>query len=149
MSSLRLPGWIDYLLLALLAIAWGAAYTFIKITVGYISPILLVALRILLGAAFLCALALSRGYQWPKGWRIWGQLMLLGLLGNVVPFFLIAWGEQHIDSGLAAILAGTIPLMVMVMAHFATKDEKMAWFTSFGGSVGILRDFDFDSAGKR
>jgi drug/metabolite transporter (DMT)-like permease len=55
----------------------------------------------------------------------WGPFLVMGLLNNALPFSLIFWGQTHIASGLAAILNATTPLFTVLVAHFATADEKL------------------------
>lgn len=137
MTNIRRPGLPDYLLLLALGIAWGSAFTFIKTAGNYISPLVLATLRVAIGAILLGGLAFLRGYSWPKNLGTWGRLLFLGMAGNAVPFFLIAWGEQRIQSGLAAIIMGMIPLLVLVLAHFITPDEKWNNRQAFAVALGF------------
>jgi len=54
-----------------------------------------------------------------------GGLFVMGIINNVIPFNLLFWGQTHIASGLASIFNATMPLFVVVVAHFVTHDEKM------------------------
>jgi len=119
------PGLGAYTLLVALALVWGGSFLFIKIGVATITPITLTALRLIIGAGVLIIAAFLAGQSLPRGRAMWGIIALAALFGNALPFSLIGWGEQVIDSGLAAILMAGMPLFTLVCAHFATDDEKM------------------------
>ena len=119
------PGLGAYALLVALALVWGGSFMFIKIGVATIPPVTLTALRMITGAVVLIVAALMAGQSLPRGRAVWGSIALVALFGNALPFSLIGWGEEVIDSGLAAILMAGMPLFTLVCAHFATDDEKM------------------------
>lgn len=119
------PGLGAYVLLVALALVWGGSFLFIKIGVATIPPVTLTALRLITATAVLIIAALIAGQSLPRGRAVWGSIALVALFGNVLPFSLIGWGEEVIDSGLAAILMAGMPLFTLVCAHFVTDDEKM------------------------
>lgn len=141
---LRQPGASDIALLFVLALTWGSSFLFIKQAVATLPPMSLVAGRMAIGATLLLAIAFAKGQALPRGWRLWGRMVFLGVIGNSFPFFLISWGEQFTPSNLAAILMATIPSMVIVLAHFFTHDEKMtlgkvlACILGFAGVVVLI-----------
>jgi drug/metabolite transporter (DMT)-like permease len=61
----------------------------------------------------------------------------MGLLNNVIPFSLIAWGQSHVASGLASILLATTPLFTVVVAHFLTADERISAARIAGIGAGL------------
>ncbi|MBL8709537.1 MAG: DMT family transporter [Rhodospirillaceae bacterium] len=125
--DIHAPGLPEFTLLALLALVWGSSFLFIKVAVDNgLPPLTLATLRIAMGAVILLGLARARGQAWPRGAALWLKLTFLGIIGNSLPFFLIGWGEQFTTSQLAAILMATIPLLVVVLAHLMTHDEKMS-----------------------
>jgi drug/metabolite transporter (DMT)-like permease len=146
-QTLRLPGLVEFSMLLLLAFVWGSSFLFIKIAVSNgMPPLTLAALRILIGACVLIAVARLRGQAWPGltqrekhpgGGALWLRLVFLGVIGNSLPFFLIGWGEQFTASQLAAILMATIPLLVLIIAHWMTHDEKL----STAKLVGVVCGF--------
>ncbi|MCB2078637.1 MAG: DMT family transporter [Novosphingobium sp.] len=119
------PGVADYALLVLLAAIWGSSFMFIKIAVVTIPPATITAMRMITATAVLLPVALAGGGALKPGWRLLGLLCLAGLFGNAMPFTLIAWGQQDIDTGLAAILMGTMPMFTLLLAHLFTHDEKL------------------------
>lgn len=136
-STLRPPGTADFALLLILALTWGSSFLFIKQAVETLPPLSLAVGRISIGAAMLLAIAFAKGQALPRGLGLWGRMVFLGIIGNSLPFFLIAWGEQYTPSNLAAILMATIPSFVIVLAHFLTHDEPL----TFGKAVGCLLGF--------
>jgi drug/metabolite transporter (DMT)-like permease len=140
-STLRPPGPGDFLLLLILALTWGSSFYFIKQAVATMPPMSLVVGRMAIGAAMLLAMAYARRQATPRGLGLWGRMIFLGIIGNSLPFFLIAWGEQYTPSNLAAILMATIPSFVIVLAHYFTHDEPMTLGKALGcvfGFAGVL-----------
>ncbi len=132
----RMP-FLDHALLVLLAFIWGSSFTLIKVVVTDIPPLSLTALRIATAALVLTAAAWARGEAWPRGIRAWGWIVAAGLSGNIIPFSLISWGEQVIDSGLAAIYIAIVPIAVLVLAHFLTPDERFTPAKGIGVAFGF------------
>jgi drug/metabolite transporter (DMT)-like permease len=125
--AIRHPGLAEFALLGLLGLVWGSSFLFIKIAVDNgVPPLTLATLRIGMAAVILVLVARLRGQAWPSGGALWAKLTFLGIIGNSLPFFLIGWGEQFTTSQLAAILMATIPLLVVVIAHVLTHDEKLS-----------------------
>src|SRR5450432_3436671 len=114
-------------LLLLLALLWGSSFFFYKILVAVLPPITVVLGRVGIAAVALNLWLLAGGTRLPLGDGRWKRFLLLGLLNNVIPFILIAWGETRISSGMASILNATTPIFMVVVAHFGTSDEKLSW----------------------
>jgi len=115
----------DWAILATLAVIWGGAFFFIGVAVRHVPPLTYVWLRLTIAAVamwgYLCFKREKLGL--PK--QVWGSILLLALLNNVLPFTLFGWGQTHIASGLASILNATTPIWGVVVAHFLTHDERM------------------------
>lgn len=118
-------GAVEIFLLVLLASLWSSSFTFIKVAVETVPPLSVAGGRLLLGSVIFLVVLRLRGLPLPRGWPIWTRFMLIGLFANALPFTLISWGEQTIDSGLAAILMAVMPLTTLLLAHFFTEDEKL------------------------
>ena len=115
----------DIALLLFLATIWSSAFGFIKIAVETVPPMTVTAGRLLLAAAIIVVYARLRGHRFPKVPGLWMKFMLIGLFGNALPFTLIGWGEETIDSGLAAILMAVMPIATLLLAHFFSEGERM------------------------
>ncbi len=135
---------IDWILLLTLVGMWGSSFFFIEIAIRSITPLTLVAIRIVLGAALLLGAMRLLKLPAPRDARTWGYFGVLALIGYCLPFIFIAWGQQSIDSGLAAILVGFMPLATLLLAHRFVAGEhitaaKLAGFTlGFAGLAALL-----------
>ncbi len=114
--------WIVFLLLGAI---WSSSFMWIKIAVQDIDPITLVAFRTLFGLVFGVVVISIQRVSWPRHFRAWFPLLLLGLTNVAIPFFLISWGEQSIDSAVASILDATVPLFTILLAHYLLRDDKI------------------------
>ena len=75
------------------------------------------------------------------------MLIFVGIVGNFLPFYLISWSEQHIQSSTAGILMGVGPILTLVLSHFFTKDDRftISKFISICiGFIGVLFIFEID-----
>ena len=128
------------MLLALAAI-WGSSFMFIKVAVREVSPGEVVFGRVLVGTLGLLP-AVPFLSDWRRTWaglrRFWWPLLLLGVLNAAVPFWLLAWSEKKLDSGLAAVLQASMPLFTAVFAYFFTHSERVTGGRLVGVLVGFL-----------
>ena len=126
-----------------LAAIWGSSYFFIKIGVETLPPFSLVAGRLAVAVAFLAGVLLLVREPFPRDIRTLGALFVLAVVNVVVPFGLIAYGEQSIDSGLAAILNATTPFFTLLFATIWLHEDRFtAWrvvglMVGFGGVIVI------------
>jgi drug/metabolite transporter (DMT)-like permease len=114
--------WLVFLLLGAI---WSSSFMWIKIAVQEVGPIMLVALRTLFGLLFGIVVISIQRLAWPRTLKEWTPLIVLGITNIAIPFFLISWGEQSIDSALASILNATVPLFTILIAHYVLHDDKM------------------------
>lgn len=128
------PEWIALLALSSL---WGGSFFFYKVLVAELPPFTVVLGRVSIAALALHFLLLARRDPLRLTVQQWKSFLVLGLLNNVIPFSLIAFGEIRIASGSAAILNATTPIFTILVAHFFTNDEKI---TAAKG-VGVLAAF--------
>jgi len=113
----------------------------IKIAVQEVGPITLVAFRVLFGLLFGVLVIFIQRVAWPRTFKAWFPLLVLGVTNIAIPFFLISWGEQSIDSAVASILDATVPLFTILIAHYLLRDDKMTLPKVLGlvvGFAGIL-----------
>jgi drug/metabolite transporter (DMT)-like permease len=124
------------LLMGLVAL-WGTSFLIIAISVETIDPISIVFYRLVLGALVLALVVFARGESVPRELRIWGGFLLMAIAGNALPFFLITWGQQTVDSGVAGMIMAIMPLMTMVFAHYLVEGETLNRYKIIGFSCGI------------
>lgn len=128
----------DWLAFFGLTLAWGTSFFWIKIALEEISPFSLVVLRILFGVIGLLVVVAIRKPIWPKERAQWVALAIIGIVNVAIPFMLISWGEQYIDSGIASVLNGSVPLFTVVIAHFFLLDDRLNWRKGSGILIGFL-----------
>jgi len=121
----------------LLSLIWGASFMLIKIGLQGMGTLTLVTFRIALGALALWMVVLWRRLPLPRAGATLGALVLMGLFNNAIPFTLITWGETTVDSGLAAVLNGTVPLFTIIIAHLWLRDERITLPKVIGLLVGF------------
>ena len=140
----------SWLLMALLAALWGASYLFIKVNLDDgMSPVFLVFARLALGAAVLVPLALRDGAL--AGLRpYWRAILFIAVVQVVVPFSLIALGQQHVASSLAGILIASSPIFTALIAARYDAEERPHGIAIAGvaiGIVGVVLLFGIDLSG--
>ena len=129
-------------LLLSLAALWGASYYLIKVGVdGGLDPAPLMALRTLIAAvALLAYLAWSLGPS-TAGRELrgaWREALVLGALNAAIPFWLVAWGETRIDSGVAAIAQATVPICSLVIGLPFLPHERIGGLRVAGVGLGLV-----------
>ena len=124
--------------IAALGLLWGASYMFIKVAVRGYEPAAMIMFRLIIAAALLLAFFLAqRGAgRAVADFRALGwQGFALGVINGAIPFTLIAWGEKHIDSGVAAIANATVPIFVVLLAGSRARlSGERGWAGSCSGS---------------
>src|ERR687893_2551055 len=128
-------------MLLLLAALWGASYLFIKVAVDDIEPAPMMTIRLLGAAVPLLAYVIWRfGRQTAVGHlrRAWRATLVLGVANAALPFTLIAWGEKHIDSSVAAIANATVPLFVVLLAVRFRPSERATGARLVGILLGLV-----------
>ena len=124
-------------LLALLALLWGGAFTLIKVAVETVPPATIVLGRLVPGALLLLALVRIKALALPSRPAMWGAFLVQGILQSALPFTLISWGEQHIDSGLAGLLNSTPPLFAFLITFFVLGERGAPVRKFIGVAIGL------------
>ena len=129
-----------YLALITLALIWGAAFLFIKLAVRDMSPATLVLARAFFGALTLGVIfAVRRQTPFPSGTRArLLPFLVMAIVGSLIPWGAIAFGEQSISSALASILNATTPLWTAVFAYWVTPAERPSGLNYLGVAIGFL-----------
>ena len=132
------------LMLGALAAIWGSSFMFITIALRDLAPSTLILFRMGFGALALAVFVQLAGHRFaqlrPYAW----PLALLALINTAVPFFLIAWGQQYIDSGLAAIFNASAPLFTALFALSIDRTQRVTGsrlagvVLAFGGVVLLV-----------
>ena len=131
------PKTIDYILLTILSLIWASAFFNIKIATYSYGPLTIAFLRIFLGAMLIVIICFFKKIKIEAFSTDWYWFAIIGFVNLVIPFFLIAYGVQKIQSNFAAILMSTTPLSSAILAHFFTKNEKINFTKIIGVVVGF------------
>src|SRR5437763_16621683 len=128
-------------ILTLLALIWGASFMLIKIADRQLSPATLILGRIGSAALLLAVIAVVR--LGPRATlveirRAWGWLVVVGLVNTAVPFWLLSWGETRIDSGLASIIQGAVPIFNALLAFGFFREARVTGIRLLGLVIGFV-----------
>ena len=135
---------IHWLLLLALVVMWGSSFLLTKLAVAAVPPSVVVAGRLGIAAILLFGALMIAGRRLPGWGRHWPFFVAMALVGNCLPFWLISWGQQGIDTGLAGILMAVMPLVTLVLAHLFVDGERLnrsrvvGFLTGFCGIVILV-----------
>ncbi len=128
---------IDWLIFFALGFMWGSSYLFIKLAVNDFGTFTLVALRLTVGSILLWSVVRIAKQPLPRERRIYGHLLVMAIINITIPFLLITWAEQSVESSLAAILTSPVPLFAIVLSALFLHDEPMR----VNGLAGLIVGF--------
>jgi drug/metabolite transporter (DMT)-like permease len=134
-SSLGAGEWV---LLLVLSVLWGCSFFYYKILVAELPPLTVVLGRVGLAALLLNVFLIVKSKPLPLSPRLRVSFLVMGILNNVIPFTLVAWGETRISSGLASILNATTPVFSVLVAHCSSANERLNWNKGAGALLGLL-----------
>ena len=138
------------LMLLALAALWGSSFMFIEIALRDLAPSTLILLRMVSGAVTLAVYVRLAGHSLAAMRRFVWPLALLGAGNTAFPFFLIAWGQQYIDSGLASILNASAPLFTALFAVGYDRSQRSSGMRLVGilvGFAGVVLLVGFELSG--
>lgn len=125
-------------LLVTLVALWGSSFLLVRLALDSFTPVTVTAGRLLIGAGVLLLLFVLTRRRPPRSLRVWLFFVVMALLGNALPFFLIAWGQRAIPSGLTGILMAVMPLVVLLLAHFLVAGERLTPRRLAGFALGFI-----------
>jgi len=134
---MKSPTLKDYLLLSALSLIWASAFFNIKIATYSYGPITIACLRILFGAIPVILLCMYQRIKIEAFSKDWKWFAAIGFINLVIPFFLIAYGVQKVQSNLAAILMSSTPISATILAHIYTDKEKINFYKILGILLGF------------
>ncbi|HPE59502.1 MAG TPA: DMT family transporter [Thiolinea sp.] len=127
----------DWLSLLGLILLWGTSFLCVSLSLESFSPTGIVAMRVLLAAVVLTLAVWLRRLRFPRDQASWLLFGLLGIVGNLLPFYLISTGQQHVSSGIAGLLMAIMPLITMLLAHYLVPGETLNRYKLLGFGLGI------------
>ena len=134
---MREPKLLDYFLLTILSLVWASAFFNIKIATYSYGPVTIAFLRIFFGTIPVVVLCFFKKIKIEAFSKDWYWFASIGIINLVIPFFLIAYGVQKVQSNLAAILMASTPLSATLLAHFFTDNEKINFTKVLGVLIGF------------
>jgi len=137
-GNIRRMGLVEWALLVTLSVLWGGSFFFNKVALGGLPPLVVVWGRVGVGCLGLLALLAASPSLSPRTHLgRWRDFLVMGVLNTSLPFCLIVWGQQHITSGLAAVINATTPAFTIVLANFLTRDEHGSAGKYAGAAIGL------------
>jgi len=134
-------------LLFILSAIWGSAFIAIKISLEYFAPSSVASYRLISASIFLFFFYIIGKYKTYLNRFDLIMLIFVGIVGNFLPFYLISWSEQHIQSSTAGILMGVGPILTLILSHFLTKDDRFSISKLISisiGFIGVMFIFEID-----
>ena len=138
----------NFILLIILSAIWGSAFFAIKVGLNDFSPTSVASLRLIIASIFLLFLFYIQKKDIIFTKEVIFLLIIIGIIGNFIPFYLISWAEQFIPSSTAGMLMAIGPIITLVMSHFLTKNEKfslMKFISIIIGLIGVFFIFNINS----
>jgi len=124
--------------LALLSLIWGGSFLSIRLALDEVPFVTSVAHRVFWAMLALWLYILLRRLPVPSSPKIWGAFLVMGILNNVIPFSLMAWGQLHIETGLTSILNATTAIFGVVVASVVLADERLTPRRAIGVILGFF-----------
>ncbi len=132
----------------MLSAIWGSAFMAIKVSVSTTNPITVASLRLIIGSIFLFAYYKFKGLKENLSIKVLLFIFLIGLIGNFIPFSLISWSEQYIQSNTAGLLLSVAPIFTLILSYFFIKEDKFFlknFLSIFIGFFGVIFIFGFET----
>lgn len=134
---------VNWLLLLLLGLLWGASFLGVSMALTGFGPITIAAIRVAIAAAVLTTISFKMGHGLPTtrtftGRKIWRHSFGMALFTNAIPFSLLSWAQIHVSSGYAGITMAVVPLLVLPLSHFFIPGERLSKQKTLGFGVGFI-----------
>ena len=127
-----------WILLLLPSFIWGASFYFIEVGLAFLSPAWLVCLRLSVAAIVLFGYLVLRGIFLPRTLQFWGASLVMGVINNLAPFFLIAWGQLFVTGGMASIINANTAFFGVVVSAIFLRSEPLKLHRVIGVILGVL-----------
>ena len=125
-------------LLLLLSFLWGSSFYIVEVGLVFLDPFWLVSLRVVTGAVVLNIGLYLAGHRLPYSRPFWGGCLIIGLLNNILPFTLLAIGQQSVTGGVAAILNGNTAFFGVIVAAIFLRSEPLRLHRLVGVIIGVM-----------
>ena len=128
----------NWILVLLLGFLWGASFLFVEILLNYISPFMIVYLRVSLASIILILYIVLSKIKLELSYLLIFNFFIMGMLNNVFPFLLITYGQQTVSGGLASILNANTSFLTILLASLILKNEPLTKSRMIGVLIGII-----------
>ena len=128
----------DWLLVSLLGLFWGSSFFFVEVLLKYLSPFMIVYLRVCIASIFLILFICIKSVKFQFTFNNFFNLSIMSLLNNIFPFLLITFGQQTTTGGLASILNANTSFVAIILASLFLPFERLNLNRVVGISIGIL-----------
>ncbi len=140
---MKTPGLLNWMLLILLGLIWGASFMGVSYALQGFGPITIAAIRVAIAAVIITLASHVIGHGLPAfgtatGRRTWAFAAGMALFSNAIPFSLLGWGQQHVSSGYAGVTMAVAPLLVLPLSHFLIPGERMSGRKALGFFIGFI-----------
>jgi drug/metabolite transporter (DMT)-like permease len=127
----------DNLVLALLVLIWGTTWSVNKLGLNEIPPFRLSALRLTIAAIFLAGIVCAWKIPMPRGKSVWRAIIVLSVIMLGLPNTVHNYGQQYVQSNVAALLNASLPFWGALFAHLMLREEPLTRGLSLGLCVGF------------
>jgi drug/metabolite transporter (DMT)-like permease len=124
-------------LIILLGAVWGCSFLFNAILIREISPLWVSAGRVSIGAVICWLVFFATRKQLPTDWRLYPQLLVLGILNYAIPFALFPYAEQTVASSIVGVINGMTPMTTVIISQLWPGGEKATWNKIAGVLIGL------------
>ncbi|WP_227267974.1 DMT family transporter [Roseobacter weihaiensis] len=133
-KTISAQAWISLIALGTI---WGLSFVSVRIALDEVGPLTSVAHRTFWAMLVLWMVVAVMRLPVPRAPGVWGAFLVMGLLNNVIPFSLMAWGQLHIESGLTSILNASTAIFGVLVAALFFADERLTRRKALGVSIGF------------
>lgn len=139
-------------LLVLLSSMWGLSFLFVEVALREVGPFWIVAGRTAVGGLVLSSILLLRRQDLPRDVRLWGRLLVLGLINNAAPWTMLAWAQQTLPSGLTGLLMAIVPTSTLIVAALVGLERitprRLTGLLLALAGVGVIVGADIEQPGR-
>ena len=128
---------IAYVAFAIVCIVWGTTYLGIAVAIETVPPLMLTGIRFAAAGAIMLLIARLRGETIPRDRSTLLQLAWVGFLMVGVGNLAVVWAEQHVPSGMAALLVATAPFWMAIIESFRKTGERVDLRGVIGMAIGF------------
>ena len=137
------PVALDYLLLVGISLIWGSQFVLNELAIRSFTPLAVATGRVLIGFITLTVIAAlmygrTRRFSGGSGRQPWMLYCAIAFAEAILPCFLIPWGQQHVDSSIAAILLATVPIFTLILAPLFVNEEHLSFVAALSVVVGFI-----------